>query len=141
MDIAAVLASYDTVILALTLWREARGESKEAVRCVYHVINNRKEYRKKHGTPRWPTTFATVCLQKAQFSCFNADDPNNTKWPVVMDMAFIKCLEVISNPGSDPTNGATHYYSPRPKIDAPKWAKGEYMTHREGAFVFFRLPE
>jgi len=56
-----------TEIVALTLYGEARGEPIEGQIAVGCVIRNRIGVSK---------TYANVCLEDYQFSCWNPDDPN-----------------------------------------------------------------
>lgn len=59
--------------LALTAYREARGEGAIGMLAVMQVIMERVFDRRG----RWPDTVPAVCLQPKQFSCFNPGDPNS----------------------------------------------------------------
>jgi N-acetylmuramoyl-L-alanine amidase len=120
----------DYYITALTLYREARGESAEGRRAVLHTILNRVQDK------RWPDSPARVCLQPWQFSCFNRNDPNASIIPSPDDLVFQKCCELVENPGDDPTGGANHYCTTAVK---PKWADPAKVTARIGGHVFYRL--
>ena len=61
----------DEQIFALTLYGEARGESREGRIAVGTVILNRVDRRVWMGR-----TIKEVCLKPYQFSCFLPDDPN-----------------------------------------------------------------
>lgn len=61
----------DEQIFALTLYGEARGESREGRIAVGTVILNRVDRRGWMGR-----TIKEVCLKPYQFSCFLPDDPN-----------------------------------------------------------------
>ena len=61
----------DIQIMALTLYGEARGESREGRIAVGTVILNRVDRRGWMGR-----TIKEVCLKPYQFSCFLPDDPN-----------------------------------------------------------------
>lgn len=137
---------FERSLVALCLWREARGESTEAKRGVYWVINNRTLDK------RWPNTFWRVILQVGQFSSFSKSDPNSTLMPLPDDPAFADCQEIVDDPGQDPTNGANAYHSiapggipggyppwPHPGGNLPKWADPLKLTVRIGAFSFYRL--
>lgn len=96
--------------VALTLWREARGEELDGIRAVRGVIMNRL------ADGRWPNTLAEVVLQPRQFSCFNPDDPQCSKLPMPGSpgwSAWQKCVQVASEPFdsmTDPSKGANHYH-------------------------------
>jgi spore germination cell wall hydrolase CwlJ-like protein len=124
------------VLTALCLWREARGEPKEAKRGVLHVIRNRQ------ADGRWPNSPVGVVLQPRQFSSFDTHDPNAVKWPQPSSVewaSFEECCELVEDPGTDPTAGATHYHSLPDNWPAPKWAKPEKLTVQIGALKFYKL--
>lgn len=64
-------AARDQLVLAQTLWGEARGEGNEGMEAVAAVILNRHRV-----AWRGARTVADVCLARRQFSCWNEDDPN-----------------------------------------------------------------
>lgn len=125
--------AYEQIIAALTVWREARGESQAAKLGVYWVILNRRR------DPRWPNTISQVCLQPKQFSSFNILDPNASKFPSPDEYSWAESCEVVYSPGlTDPTDGANHYHS---GLATKKWAldnKGK-ITAKIGAFTFYKL--
>lgn len=126
--------AYEQIIAALTIWRESRGESKEAQIAVLWVIMNRK------ADPRWPNTTSEVCLQAYQFSSFNPGDPNAVKMPHHADPSWQRCLEVVESPGVyDPTAGANHYHSLGDTQPKPRWADPKKITVKIGHFTFYRL--
>jgi spore germination cell wall hydrolase CwlJ-like protein len=124
--------TYDKFIAALCLWREARGCTQDARRAVLHVILNRSRDK------RYPRVLSEVVLQRAQFSSFNAGDPNASKLPHWDDAAWRQCCELVEEPGADPTGGATHYES-CPENGEPKWADDRKRTAVIGPFEFYRL--
>jgi hypothetical protein len=123
--------TYEQWIGALCLWREARGEPLDAKRAVWHVILNRL------ADKRWPDDIPGVILQRKQFSSFNANDPNVSKFPAIGDTSFQECIDVVTNPLTDPTEGANHYESCS-EMDKPSWTKGVLYT-KIGAFRFYKL--
>jgi N-acetylmuramoyl-L-alanine amidase len=125
-----VKETYGKVLAALCLWREARGESREAKRGVLHVILNRSKATGK--------SLAKVILQRLQFSSFNSNDPNAVKWPGEDDPAWLECCGLVDTPGVDPTGGANHYESCKDDAE-PSWADDARLTTRIGAFEFYRL--
>jgi len=61
----------DTELMALTIYGEARGESREGKIAVGSVILERVDHRQWDGN-----TIHEVCLMPYQFSCFLPNDPN-----------------------------------------------------------------
>jgi N-acetylmuramoyl-L-alanine amidase len=100
----------DLSLLALCVWREARGEGSDGKRGVGHVIRNRV-YGSTHW---WGKDWHSVILHPYQFSSFNADDPNSDRWPSDLDPSWGECLQaatpVYLAHDVDLTNGATFYY-------------------------------
>jgi spore germination cell wall hydrolase CwlJ-like protein len=135
-----MLSPYEEIVAALCVWREARGESHEAQLGVAWVIRNRCHDELK----RWPQDAVGVVTQRLQFSSFNANDPNVTKWPRLDDKIFETCRfvvrEAFDNPtGVDPTKSANHYESLPLSSSRPNWAEAIKMTTRIGAFRFYKL--
>jgi N-acetylmuramoyl-L-alanine amidase len=104
------------VVLGLTLWGEARGESVAGRVAVAWVIKNRSK--------AWQTSIADVCLSPGQFSCWNpGNDANHrevmARAALVMtgkipaDANWLETLriadDVLGGRMSDPTNGALYY--------------------------------
>lgn len=61
----------DPQLMALTIYGEARGESKDGKIAVGSVILERVDHRKWDGD-----TIQEVCLMPYQFSCYLPGDPN-----------------------------------------------------------------
>ena len=119
-------------VLALAVWREARGESKAGQRLVAQVIENRVH------DPRWPDTYVGVITQHLQFSAFNMNDPNVVKYPSETDPAWPNCVDaadVVLN-SIEPLTNANHYHA---KDIWPKWARLDREVAREGGHVFYKL--
>lgn len=119
------------LLLAATLYGEARGEAALGKRAVAWVIRNRmkaaEKWKAEHKGRQHPLfgdgTVAGVVLRPWQFSCWNKGDPNlarllelvNTNgasagvgmWAVLRAVAD----GVLAEPPewTDPTWGATHY--------------------------------
>ena len=103
---------YDKFIAALTIWREARGETLQAQNGVFHVILNRVSQSPKNG---WPKTVHGVCVQPWQFSSFNKNDINSSLWPMESHSAdwnaWQNIVGLIESPLlADPTDGANFYF-------------------------------
>lgn len=127
--------TWDEQIALRTLWGEARGEPREGQLAVAHVFLNRV----KDG--RWGKSLATVCLASMQFSCWNASDPNRALMAALQDdgaeLEKLKSVLDEARKGSDPTQGATHYFSTS-MIQPPKWSIGATHTGQIGRHRFYR---
>jgi spore germination cell wall hydrolase CwlJ-like protein len=135
----------ETLIVALTLWGEARGEGLTGMAAVGCVIRNRATHPRVRW---WGVGFHGVCLKPKQFSCWNDDDPNRRVLiamasghipPVIQtpfSIAKAVASEIIDMKFPDITGGADHYHS----LDVrPKWAEGKAPIKRIGQHVFYRL--
>lgn len=119
---------YEQVLLWLVAWREARGENPTAQLGVMWSVRNRAD-----KPSWWGNSIVSVILKPFQYSSFNANDPNATKLPAETDAAW---LQIKKLDGSDPTGGATHYYST--DIPEPEWAAQMTCTASIGALKFYR---
>lgn len=119
-------------ILALAVYREASNQSTRGKLLVAQVIENRVQDK------RWPDTYASVITQRFQFSSFNANDPNNSRWPHENDPAWAECVEAADKVIETPTpfTVANHYHT---KAVSPSWADPTKITEIEGAHIFYRL--
>ena len=135
----------DLVIMALTMWGEARNEGNAGLAAVAWTIRNRAEADLwGDGKPDWwGEGIAGVCLKPWQFSCWNANDPGSAQMRAMLtggstetgslnfrgvtDAKLQQCMaiagDVLDGRIEDPTKGATHYYADY--IATPKWAKGK----------------
>lgn len=124
----------DVMVLAATIYGEARGEDQIGKEAVAHTIKNRVRKGGWYGKD-----IKTVCTKPFQYSCWNAGDPN---YGMVADIAFnwaVKnemilnnhviqsCLEaalaVLLANSEDVTIGSLHYHND--KIMTPDWAQGK----------------
>ena len=123
----------DEDVLARTIFGEARGEGLEGMEAVALVVLNRVKAKK------WFTGYVVIngqkipnvaetCLKKAQFSCWNKNDPNYEILQNINanNMLFKQCIMVarraLSGQLTDFTNGALYYHTKQIK---PKWAIGK----------------
>ena len=127
----------DVLILAKTIYGEARGEILLGQYAVAHVVLNRKNDHRWHNM-----SLAGICLQRAQFSCWLPSDPScailqnlHAESPRLAPMIII-AQAVIAGTHDDPTHGATHYHAV--SIDAPRWARGKTPCARIGHHLFYR---
>lgn len=107
----SVVDGWARAALALTIWREARGESNaDARRGVAACIMNRV------ARPSWwGRTVDAVCFKKWQFSSLT--DPHDvqlTTWPVATDPTFVEAWQIageaIDGAFADLVPGADSYY-------------------------------
>lgn len=136
----------DIDVMARTIWGESRGEPLLGQVAVGWIIVNRvlAAAKDKAHFGWWGTTVPTVCLAKAQFSCWLPDDPNASKLRAAtlqqtsFQRAFgVACL-VLSGDIADPTDGATHYFAD--SIAAPSWTFTMQPKAKIGAHSFYREP-
>jgi N-acetylmuramoyl-L-alanine amidase len=141
-DKIRILGLEKDLVLAITLWGEARGEGIEGKIAVAFVILNRSIDK------RWPDTIQEVCIQPKQFSAWNDNDLN---FPELIrkskqgkfydrDPVWKECLwtshGVLSTWVRDLTHGANHYCVTRLN---PSWADESKITVVIGNHKFFRL--
>jgi|SRR5476651_597573 N-acetylmuramoyl-L-alanine amidase len=130
---------YSSVLLALAIFREARGSSRQAKLAVKHVILNRVAH------PSGPFSgchdVVSNILAPFQFSSFNPKDPNSSllpnprltaEWP-----AWLECCEVVDSNEADITGGANYYFDT--SIKPPSWADPKRHTVDIDTFRFYRL--
>jgi len=129
----------DYALLALAVYREARGEPMSGKKGVAHVIRNRTL---QPGW--WGTDWKSVILKPWQFSSFNPNDPNNNVWPSDGEQAWTDCLSATSavmfGDETDLTDGACWYHDV--SMGWPEaWGNQEdYMqTLAVGRLLFYRL--
>jgi N-acetylmuramoyl-L-alanine amidase len=129
--------SYELILLMLCIWREARGESMDAKHAVGWCIRNRVM---KPGKTWWGDDWETVILKPWQFSSFNPNDPNATKFPLPGDPSFSECLlaakHVYDATFPDQTLGSTSYHDT--SIAPPFWAAVMDKTVQIGRLIFYK---
>jgi len=144
---AAGPAGQDVVILARTVWGEARGERGQidGMEAVAHVVLNRVR-----RATYWGRDVVEVCRKPWQFSCWNRNDPNlpqllavdatNARFAQALAIARRLMAQEQDRPQErlrgDPTAGATHYHAAR-LAPPPRWAAGHRPCARIGAHLFF----
>lgn len=119
-------------LLALCIWREARGETPRGRRLVGQVIVNRV------CDKRWPNTVEGVILQPWQFSSFNKNDPNVALYPTSTDPSWPDCVaaaDAVLDEAAIFTN-ANHYHVAG--LD-PAWRDARKVVAVEGHHVFYAL--
>ena len=131
---AAALSEREVV--AATLWGEARNQDEQGMRAVACVIANRARTRYRRCA-----SAREVCLDRWQFSCWNAGDPNLPKMLAVArqpDRAFGRALALadalLAGALTDITRGARHYHTSRV---TPSWARGRSPCAVWGDHLFY----
>ena len=135
----------DEDILARTIFGEARGEGLEGMEAVACVIMNRVKAKKwftgyiMQNGQKIPSV-AQTCLKKAQFSCWNKNDPNYRILQKIgaENPLFRECLIIakhaINGKLQDFTNGALYYHTKQIK---PKWAIGTSPCYEVKNHLFY----
>ncbi len=126
--------------LAECCYREARGETFRGKLLVCQTIENRVQDQ------RWPDTYEKVIHQRKQFSSYNPDDPNASRFPNTSmarfdpsdDRAWLESLQAAAMVLNAPEKFtlANHYHTRAVK---PGWSDPDRQVEAEGAHVFFEL--
>lgn len=130
---------YALMLMALCIWREARNQSREGKEAVGWVIRNRAAH-----PGWWGHSIVSVILKPKQFSCFNKDDIQSTKWPDEGDGSWKDCVDaadaVMVGVATDPTGGADHYYATwmDDRSVPPAWAADYTFLKTIGDHKFYR---
>jgi|TARA_Y100000310_G_C20645096_1_gene796090 spore germination cell wall hydrolase CwlJ-like protein len=119
-------------VLALAVYREARGESAYGKQLVAQTIENRVT------DARWPDTYRDVVLQPWQFSAFNPNDPNALVFPRPGSESWAECVAAatVVLEADAPLTTANHYHTTAVE---PGWAAAGQIVAREGAHLFYAL--
>jgi len=127
----------DQLILAQTLYGEARGEGDKGMSAVANVIINRF-----NSGYRGASSVSEVCLDPWQFSTWNANDPNREKIAnllpgdnPVFDAAYAIAGTAISGNLPDMTGGARHY---KAAWASAYWADESKVSANIGGHVFYQ---
>lgn len=128
--------SADLAFLALTLWREARGESRDAKIAVAHSIINRTL------SPSWGDTIMSVLFQRLQYSSLTHSlDPQLSVWPKESDASWDECLQIAHDvlEGTIQSNidKADSYHDT--SIQPPNWASPQSFIKQIGKLRFYRV--
>jgi N-acetylmuramoyl-L-alanine amidase len=127
----------DITFLALTIWREARGEPREVQIAICWCIINRVR-----RPAWWGHDISSVLFKKWQFSSLtDPGDRQLTTWPDADDKSWQQCLDVaecvVKLTPPNPVPGADSYYDI--SIQAPKWATKETFVKQIGRVRFYNL--
>lgn len=139
--------------LALTAWNESRGQLDKETTLVLHVIKNRTTHRDYNAT------YCGVVLSKGQFQMGNhvrkallkmqSGKPVKFKFKNILEYRAYEKINamaalVMNGHAKDPTNGATHFYSPKLRVKMgltahPAWARKIPLVKVVSGFRFHRL--
>jgi spore germination cell wall hydrolase CwlJ-like protein len=124
-----------TLLLALCVWREARGEPSAAKLGVAWVVRNRCAMAPAQG---FKPDVAGNVLKPWAFSSFMTGDPNSRLYPGPNDRAWRDSLAAAQSDDPDPTGGAVFYYS-APVTEPPNaWGDVEHAADI-GRLRFYRI--
>ncbi len=128
-------AASDLVFMALTVWREARGESFVAQAAVAHSILNRV-----HRPSWWGRSVIEVVTKRLQYSSLtDPHDPQLTTWPRGTEQSWTDALRiaagVLDGTIKNPVPGADSYFDV--SIAAPPWATSACFVAQVGRLRFF----
>ncbi len=135
-------------ILGLTIIGEARGEPIDGQIAVGCVPRNRLRL-----SPWKYHSYTQTCLEAAQFSCWNGDDPNYSYLLTIaeklvhnepIDRILKQCIFVATGIVDeiivDITRGATNYITKKLFDEhRPSWARNPKNVLQFGSQVFFSL--
>lgn len=141
----------DLVTMTLTVWAEARGETREGWKAVAWVIRRRAEnpgwWSRQRGDGIPDDTISAVCRDPWQFSCWNPSDPNRSRLdslatrerPEYLAIRGV-CRQVLeaTSDDDDPTNGADHYCTTAVARHT-RWARGRKPVRVIGNHQFYRI--
>lgn len=114
----SICKAEDLPTVALTTWKEARGQGELGMFAVTCVIFNRAE--------KWNKSLHDICYQRNQFTSMSVlGDPEYNLEPAAGDKQYTFCLTIATamNEGQmhDITGGSLYYYN-------PKTANSEWFT-------------
>lgn len=122
-------------LMALTIYREGRGEPFAAKVAIKWTVHNRCMMAPREG---FLGSIKGNILKPFAFSSFNANDPNSDKYPDIESEVWKSCLEAAQSDEADPTGGAAFYFS-RPLTEPPKaWGKVKH-TATIGGLQFYTI--
>ena len=128
----------DFMLLARTLFGEARGEEHDGKKAVAMVIFNRVKAKSWYGR-----TVREVILKPWQFSAWNENDPNRNQMEyekITSSKALRRCVKAVldaiedNRKGVDITHGSTHYHA---GFVRPQWSEGKTPAVLIGGHVFY----
>ncbi len=135
------MREYQLIMLALCLWREARGCTPDEIAAVACSIRNRvdRKYRgdsysavvtapAQYSSFPWFNPKAKVPAFVIDMNCITWPKPGNAEWDK-FELCVSIASKVIDRATLDPTKGATHYYDSSLDANPPAWAKDPTSVH------------
>lgn len=128
---------YEASLLALVVYKEARGEILQAQIAVAYSILNRVAH-----PGWWGSSLSAVIGKKWQYSSMTAPgDPQLGLFPKRGDGAFDQCMNVagmvLNNQVANPVPGADSYYDT--SIAPPAWATPDSFVKQIGKLIFHNV--
>lgn len=140
------------LMLARTIWGEARNQGPDGMRAIANVIVNRANdsLNKERSYRLYGKGIRGVIEKNKAFSAWNSNDPNREKmltldpegstlnganltaWKQALKIA----TEVVEGKSGDITHGATHYHTTG--IKPPYWADENKKVAELGGHIFYR---
>lgn len=117
------------IIIALTIWMEARGEEAKGRELVASVIHNRAVDRKQSAD--------RICLQPKQFSCWN--DTPYIKYQDLSGDEWEHCKKLARELEAgtfQPITKASYFYNPNKCT--PSWAGNMTIVDRYNGHIFLK---
>lgn len=128
--------------LALVIWRESQNQGDAVMTIVGCSVRNRVQ------RPRWwGHDWISVILCGSQYSSFNRNDPNSTKFAPSADQVFPRCLAIAAaihdGTQTDTADGADSYFDRSEDENPPSWATdgSKVFVKDAGDFHFYRTLE
>lgn len=133
-------ASPPDLIVAMTIWGEARGAPVDGKRAVAAVIRNRAAIISRNTGYPMLLSASQVCLAPGQFSCW----VNGKFVQTELDdsLAWVDCVAAAKEiflDSYDPLIVATHYYAQSPAT-RPGWTDGMEYVCKVGSYLFYFDP-
>ena len=160
------ISQREAMVLAQTIWGEARGHGEEGMRAVGHVVVNRAE----SGKPRlFGDGIVGAATKDKQFSCWNPGDPNRDRMAHMAELdqqirrgdtpdgtpyevwsktgegqeyrAWLDAKRIarsiLAGKSNDPTGGALFYHT---TAVHPKWSTRMTPIGQIANHIFYRGP-
>lgn len=160
------ISKQEAMVLAQTIWGEARSHGEDGMRAVGHVVVNRAQ----SGKPRlFGDGVVGAAKKNKQFSCWNPGDPNRDRMKYMAELdlkikrgelptdqpmdVWIKSGEgqeyaawlnakriarsILAGKSNDPTQGALFYHT---TAVHPSWSTRMAPTGQIANHIFYRGP-
>jgi hypothetical protein len=130
------LSPRDRELIVRTVLGEAAGEPDDGMAAVAAVIRNRLQ------SGQFGRSIPEVVLKPKQFEPWNTQDGRSRMMSYAADSEpysrAAQAVDAVFGGAADPTNGATHFYSPTAQAalgrEPPRWAQGEPQNIGRHAF-------